>query len=134
MRRWLLPATWLLFFLALAISLGGWGGLAYVPEVGDAVGRRAPEEAFLAATYLAAGRALVRGLGLVDPARRFAEARFQDSLASVRAEPALAVDRVFAGMDMPMRYGHYGTPWLLALAIGLGIVRPRQVRTFTRRK
>lgn len=133
MPRRLPTALWIAFFVTSLSAFFAWGGAALDPEAGPVVRQRAPSETFLAATYVYAGAPLVELSGLQGAAHAFATARFGPALAEAGTAPRLAMQRLLAGMDAPLRISHYGAPWLLLLALLASALRPRPIKTFGRR-
>lgn len=133
MYRWLLPITWLLVPLSLAVNLGLWGGLAHTPRLGPALSAAVERQASLTATYVGLGRPLLQRLGWARSA-----AEHTSPLLSVPAEaviegpPGLLVERVHAALPEWARLSHHATPWLLLAGLVLSWIKPKPVHITSR--
>lgn len=134
MKRGLLPLVWISFFVALAANLAFWGGIARVPDFGPRAERAASQYAFLAATYMGAGKYVV---SLVDEQKAAGWARERvahDWSRIASAPPGLMVERIQGAMPSWLRAAHYGAPVLLVIALVVRVFRPRPVTTLGRRR
>lgn len=123
-----------LFWIALAVSLLGWGGLVLDPEIGPTVLRALSKEGMLAAAYAWAGSGLVGLLGLDSIAISFAEGRFGGLYDEIRANPAAAMDILSRGMSTLTAACHYGAPVLALLWALMWWRRPPEIKTFAARR
>ncbi len=118
-----------LLVVSLLINLAFWGGVSTSkvlgPSVPDAVRLQAP----LAYTWILAGDAAARVLGLEEALARFAESQLQDPSRVVESR-ALAGARVMEERSGWLKPLHPLPLILLPIAVLLWWRRPRGLKTF----
>jgi hypothetical protein len=126
-----------LFAVSLLYNAVVWGGVQYLPDVGNALAEAAQREAPLARTYIAIGGVIDR---LVPSLGEFGASRLSEALSQgfdqVRADPATGMAIVFGPAwnvsHTWLKTMYWSTPVFLLLACVSWARRPKQVKTLRR--
>lgn len=134
MGKWVRTIFWLLAGVFLAYDLYLWGGLAITPTIGKQLREQASVQSPIAASYLFLGRHAVTAAGRSSQAVDFAGKRFATQIADTESSPQLILTRFLAAQSATASLAYYGAPLLLVLSLVLHARRPKQIRSFGRKR
>lgn len=128
-----------LFVVSSLYNLVVWGAMPRLPGVGPSIVDSARHEAPLATTYIVVGDRIDR---VVAAAQAFGQQRLIDALgegfARIAEDHNVAMDLIFTttwnSAHRWLKTVYWAAPLFLLLTIVLWVLRPRQVRTLTRRR
>jgi hypothetical protein len=132
MKRFWIPACFVIGIVMVATSLFYWGGLASHAEVGKFVSDNVAKYSFIAWVYCSSGASILPLIGLDAPATEYAAKHAGQAFSAVKATPYSAMAALYAATPGEIKFASYIGPLLLAIAAFAQVRKPQSFRTFNK--